>query len=61
MISAALRHGKSRDGKGLQLSIFTRRKMRDFLRFDRDKWIPESPLNITAAAKLTARRRIWIP
>jgi hypothetical protein len=24
-------HGKRRDGKGLQLSIFARRKMRDFV------------------------------
>jgi hypothetical protein len=31
-------------------------KMRDFLRFDRDKWIPQSPLNIDPGTELTMIR-----
>jgi hypothetical protein len=43
-ISAAQRHSKWRNGKGVRILILTRRKMRDFARFRAEMCTSKSPL-----------------
>jgi hypothetical protein len=59
LISVILYYSYSRNGKGLQLSIYSRRKMRDFLRFHREKRDSKSPLNIISSPRLTMRDAEW--